>query len=297
MTARTALDTYVLPPAVETPKEKIKAKQGSIVRYKVDFISIAVVMATVSLQFFAYLQGTGWWFMLPLVLLGVRQLHLIEHNHVHLSIFRQKFLNETIGYLFYLSNGVAVEVYDLHHVRNHHRYSQQWDGTNNDWSSTFGFKDTKYPHKPVSRWYYSVTFPLLALMHTLIEFLRNPGTPIFWSFLRSNVVFFAANAVMIYFNPLSWLLFFGLPILLVWGSLGNNNYTHHAGCDMETPHSSANVNLRFLYRHFGFNIGYHVAHHLKPTLHWSQLPKFHATHENQIPEKNVILPRSKRKKG
>ena len=27
-----------------------------------------------------------------------------------------------------------------------------------------------------------------------------------------------------------------------------------------------------------FNNGYHGAHHMKPNLHWSLLPEFHATH-------------------
>jgi fatty acid desaturase len=281
---------------VETPIPKVKFKQGTVVRYAADYISIGVVVGTVGLQLAAYFLGAGWWFMLPLIILGVRSLHLIEHNHVHLSIFRQKYLNEAIGYLFYLSNGVAVEVYDLHHVRNHHRFSQQWGGKDNDWSSTFGFGGCEYPAKPVSRIYYCLSFAPLALMHTLIEFIRNPGTSIFWSYMRSNAVFLVANGLMIYFNPLAWVLFFGLPIAIVWIGLGVSNYSHHAGCDREGTHSSAIENLRLPYRALGFNIGYHVEHHLKPTLHWSQLPKYHETQKDKIPAENFHLPRTGKKK-
>lgn len=276
--------------SVETPEQKTRFKQGSIIRYPIDIISVAVVLVTVTLQFIAYYQAWAW-YMLPVIMIGVRAVHLVDHNHTHLRIFRQTSLNEFFGYLLFISNGVAVEAYELHHVRNHHRFAEQWGGKDNDWSSTFGFEGCRYPDKPVSRFYYTLAFVPLALMHILIEFIRMPGTPIFWSFLRSNIVFFTASALMIARDPWSWFLFFGLPIVFVWGSLGYANYDHHIGCDREDPHAAANVNLRFPSRLFGFNIGYHVAHHMKPTLHWSLLPKFHETNRSQIPKKNFTLPR------
>jgi fatty acid desaturase len=274
----------------ETTKQKARFKQGSIIRYPIDIISVAVVLATVGLQFAAYYRGWGW-YMLPVIMIGVRSLHLVEHNHTHLRIFRQTFLNEILGYFMYASNGVPVEIYDLQHVRNHHRYAQEFGGRDFDWSSTFGFQGCEAPGKPVNRFYYTLMFSPLAFLHSMIEFIRAPGTPIFWSFVRTNAVVLTLSALMIYRDPWNWFLFFGIPILIVWGTLGFSNYDHHEGCDMETPHTAARENLRFPQRFLGFNIGYHVEHHIKPTLHWSQLPKFHQTTKDRIPEKNVIQPR------
>ena len=31
------------------------------------------------------------------------------------------------------------------------------------------------------------------------------------------------------------------------------------------------------------NLGYHTAHHVKPKLHWSKLPEFHASIADRIP--------------
>ncbi|HEV7646339.1 MAG TPA: fatty acid desaturase [Pyrinomonadaceae bacterium] len=276
---------------VEISKPKTAFKQGSVIRYSIDIISVAVVLATVGVQFIAYYQAWPW-YTLPVILIGVRSLHLVEHNHTHLRIFRQKFLNEILGYMFFASNGVPVEVYELQHVRNHHRFSQRWSGgKDSDWSSSFGFEGCEFPNKPVSRFYYGITFSLLAFLHSMIEFVRAPGTPIFWSFIRTSVVVLTLSALMIARDPWNWFLFFGLPILIVWVSLGFSNYDHHAGCDMKTPHTAANENLRFFQRFPGFNIGYHVEHHIKPTLHWSQLPKLHQTNKDHIPAENYVLPR------
>lgn len=289
----TVLDNQPAPAApvtVDISKPKAASKQGSVLRYSIDIISVTVVLATVAVQFIAYYQAWPW-YTLPVILIGVRSLHLVEHNHTHLRIFRQKFLNEILGYLFFASNGVPVEVYELQHVRNHHRFSQQWGGKDSDWSSTFGFKGCEFPEKPVNRFYYGVTFSLLAFLHSMIEFVRAPGTPIFWSFIRTCAVVFTLSALMIARDPWSWFLFFGLPILIVLIGLGFSNYEHHEGCDMKTPHTAARENLRLLQRFPGFNIGYHVEHHIKPTLHWSLLPKFHKTNKVHIPAEIYVRPR------
>jgi hypothetical protein len=38
------------------------------------------------------------------------------------------------------------------------------------------------------------------------------------------------------------------------------------------------------------NLGYHTAHHVKPKLHWSKLPEFHATIADRIPDHLYIEP-------
>jgi len=278
------------PVSAGTPKRKTRFKLKSIIRYPIDIISVAVVLATVSAQFIAYYQGWPW-YTLFFIMIGVRSLHLIEHNHTHLRIFRPTFLNEMLGYLFFISNGVGVEGYELHHARNHHRFAQQWGEKGQDWSSTFGFEDCQYPDKPVNAVYYCLTYAPIAIMHCLIAFLRMPGTPIFWGFLRSAIVFLTVSALLIARDPWNWFLFFGLPMIIVWGTLGYSNYQHHVGCDMEEPHKAARENLRVPSTSLGFNIGYHVEHHMKPTLHWSLLPRFHQTNRSQIPQKNFTLPR------
>jgi beta-carotene hydroxylase len=269
------------------PRER--AGHGRIIRYRVDALSVSVVVATLVLQLTAYFMAWPWW-TVSAVLLAVRQLHLVEHNHAHLKIFRQTFLNELLGWMCFVSNGVPLECYEMHHVQNHHRHLQRFDGEKMDWSSPFGFAGTRYPDKPVGRVYYCLTFVLLAWHHCMIEIIRRPGEAIVRRFARSSFICLGVCGALAFMRPWQFFLFFLIPWLVVYVGMASNNYDHHQNCKLTNPYDSANVDLRFPYRLFGFNIGYHVEHHIKPTLHWSLLPSYHRTLEPLIPEENYVIP-------
>jgi len=258
--------------------------------YPIDVISILVVVATLAIQFLGYaLGGRG---LSPLLLIvivpAVRELHLVEHNLAHLPIFRWRPLNEALGWLCYLSNGLPLVFYEESHVRNHHRYNQRFDDEQRDWSSTFGFRGARYPDRPVALWYYALTFLALTWLHCGIEVLRRPGSRLFRRTAASMVVVLGATGVLIWRDPVAWLVFFGVPWAAIYVGVGVNNHGHHHQCAMTSPYDSSNVDLRFFSRGLGFNIGYHVAHHLQPSLHWSLLPDLHATIADRIPSENYV---------
>lgn len=276
--------------AISAPEARARAEgRGRVIRYRVDALSVTVVAAALALQLTAYFMAWPWWTVLP-ILLAVRQLHLVEHNHAHLKIFRQTALNELLGWMCFVSNGCPLECYELHHVHNHHRNLQRFDGEKLDWSSTFGFAGTRYPDRPVGRVYYCLTFAPLAFLHCMIELIRRPGDAVFRRFVRSSLVCLSVCGVLAYMRPWQFFVFFLVPWLVVYVGMASNNYDHHQDCKLTNPYDSANVDLRFPYRLFGFNIGYHVEHHIKPTLHWSLLPRYHRTLEPLIPAENYVIP-------
>ena len=264
-------------------------KIPQVLRYSIDIVSVTVVLGVLSFQLCALFLHWPW-YIFVLVLLPVRQLHLVEHNHAHLPLFNNSMLNELLGWMCFLSNGVPLEFYEIHHVRNHHRYNQRFDTEAQDWSSLFGFARTRFPDQPIGRLYYILTFPIITTCHCLIEILRAPGSRLYLRFTRSTAVISLVSAILIWVDFWRFGWFFLVPWVVVFFSLGANNYNHHHGCQMATPFDSANVNLRSHCRSFGFNIGYHVAHHLSPGLHWSKLPDAHESIQSQIPRKNFVGP-------
>ena len=254
-------------------------------RYPIDAVSVLFVVLALGVQLTAF--AFGWpWYSFFLILMLLRQVNLVEHNHSHLRIFCQRFLNELLGWICFLSNGVPLEFYEIHHVRNHHAFNQKFDESEQDWSSLYGFSGTRFPDRPVGRAYYTLSFPVITICHCLLEIVRAPGSRMFWRYLRSAGLITAASAVLIAIDPWRFLLFFFLPWTVVTFALGINSYDHHCGCELSNPYNSANVRLRLLHRFLGFNIGYHVAHHIRPALHWSRVPCFHETIKANIPPEN-----------
>lgn len=240
-------------------------------RYRIDILGVALVLGSVGFQLTAWFFGFAPWVSLILLVL-VRYVNLVEHNHAHLGIFRSRALNEVFGWLCFLSSGMPLEAYRAHHVMNHHGYSQRWEDGARDWSSTFGFREAVYPDRPVARWYYTLSFPVIAWAETLLFFLRAPSSMRSRRFFRSVAVVGPIVLTLALVAPGEFSLFFGIPWTAVLFGLGWANYRHHGDCKAGVAHDD----LSWLGTRLGFNIGYHQEHHLDPALHWSKLPSLHA---------------------
>src|SRR5687768_16224553 len=84
-------------------------------------------------------------------------------------------------------------------------------------------------------------------------------------------------------DPLNAVLVFALPLPAALLLQAQATYHQHAGLGTTDPLSASRsvtdrgYNLRTL------NLGYHAAHHLRPGLHWSKLPAFHARIAARLP--------------
>ena len=255
-------------------------RTSRIIRYPIDIISVLVVLSTLCLQLLALMLHWPWYAVIP-ILLMLRQVSLVEHNHAHLTIFPARTANMVLGWLCHLSSGVPLDTYRLHHVVGHHRYNNRFDSSGRDWSSIFGFRGTRFPDRPVGKAYYVASFPFIAHAETLLWFLRAPTSKLARGFFISMSLVGGASVFLVSLNAAGFVAFFLLPWVVLLFGMGYNNYDHHVGCNMTDKYASANNFLNFYYTVLSFNEGYHVAHHINPGLHWSQLPDFHAVVERR----------------
>jgi beta-carotene hydroxylase len=64
-------------------------------------------------------------------------------------------------------------------------------------------------------------------------------------------------------------------------------YDHHSGLFTKNKFEASRNNITSLYNFMRLNLGYHTAHHIKPGLHWSALPEYHASIESKIPNELI----------
>ena len=245
-----------------------------LIRYPIDLISVALVVFTLTLQVSALVLHWPWYVAI-VVLLLLREVGLVEHNHVHLAIFRSRFLNALLGWMCHLSDGVPLETYRIHHVASHHRYNNRFDANGRDWSSIYGFQGTRLPERPVNKAYYVAAFPWLAHGESLIWYLRAPRSRPTRGFITSMLIVGPASALLAWLNPVGFITFFLVPWTIAIFGMGFNNYEQHYACKMTNEYDSSNNFINFFQTVLSFNAGYHVAHHHSPQLHWSLLRRQH----------------------
>ncbi|GGZ96483.1 fatty acid desaturase family protein [Streptomyces bluensis] len=220
---------------------------------------------------------------------------IVSHLFVHKPWFVSPRLNAVMSLINSANIAQSVQAYHLSHVRNHHRYNNDRkgaDGTTRDVSSTFRHSRDD-GHAPL--WRYLVfslagsvreflgTFAALrrgcrvGADETLLQELatRNPERR--KGELRqvqadrlTHIALIALLAVLSW----QWLLICYLPAIAAAFTLVNvQNYYRHYGAHPESRYANSVSHYGRVYNWLTFNDGYHQEHHLRPTTHWSRLPR------------------------
>ena len=90
-------------------------------------------------------------------------------------------------------------------------------------------------------------------------------------------------AVLVLIDPVNAVLVFVLPLPPALLLQAQATYYQHAGLATHDPLRASRSLVTRGYNLRTLNFGYHTAHHLRPGLHWSKLPAFHATIAAAIP--------------
>jgi fatty acid desaturase len=192
----------------------------------------------------------------------------INHNHLHVPVFRARWANGMFACVITLITGHPASSVGHSHKSNHHLLA----GAAGDWIGPQVAGQTRGVWR-------LVRFALAAPLE-LRRGARAPGAPPRSRRLRTQTrieqaVLLAAIASCAYLAPAAlgcllaptWLCALAMFVVV--------NLLQHDGCAPASPldHSrnfhSKTTNWLF------FNSGYHTAHHLHPGVHWSELPALH----------------------
>ena len=202
---------------------------------------------------------------------------VIDHNHQHRPVFLSRELNQFFGVLVTWAIGQPATAIIPMHVENHHVHNNHDEDFVR--TSIVGF-----------RWKVLnlLLFPFVAIRgyaRVKSRNLRSWGRrrpKLYRQLVLERWALYPLGVVLLVTAPLDTLVFVIVPWLCgQWGVLAIN-HVQHDGCDPDSRlDHTRNFTGRWL-NWWTFNNGYHSAHHLRPALHWSRLPRLHAELEPRL---------------
>jgi fatty acid desaturase len=217
--------------------------------------------------------------LLAVVLLFPLQLNFagLCHSHHHRNTFRWPLANRVFEVAMFFQLGMLPYGYTLHHNIGHHRHYLDQANDSNRWLRADG--------SVMGAWEFA--WRLCVAMYPTVWRIGRRHPAVFRKFLRMAGVCAAILAVLIAIDPTNALLVFVLPLPPALLLQAQATYYHHAGLVTRDPLRASRSVLDRRYNLRTLNLGYHTAHHLRPNLHWSKLPAFHATIAPDIPPELV----------
>ena len=240
------------------------------VRYWADKRSVAFLLLLCGLFFVQWTGVLHHWLLLALTCVLAFVACIAKHNHIHCPTFTRRRWNRAWEYLLGFCTGQSTAAIIPVHNERHHAQSQ----TEADFvrSSLVDFRQN---------WLNLAVFPLVVvrLVHrnksSDISRWRKEKRDLYSRVQRERAAVLIFVAVLLLLNWRATLIYFGIPWLFGQWAIVAINLVQHQDCDHASVYDhSRNITGRFINWLF-LNNGFHTAHHLKPSLHWSRLPEFH----------------------
>ncbi len=253
---------------------------ATVLREPIDVVPVIAIFAVTGLQLaiFACLSQPRH-VALAVALLFPLQLNFAGmcHNHHHRNTFRHRLANRVFEVAMFFQLGMLPYGYTLHHNIGHHRHYLDQSRDSNRWRRLDG--------TVMGPWEFATRL-CLAMYPTVWRIgRRHPG--VFRKFRRMALACAALLAAALAIHPLNALLVFVLPLPVALLLQAQATYHQHAGLTARDPLRASRSVVARGYNLRTLNLGYHTAHHLRPGLHWSKLPAFHATIAAAIPPELV----------
>lgn len=229
---------------------------------------------------------------------------VVSHLFTHTPWFTSARLNSLISMLNSFNIGQSVQVYQLTHVRNHHRHNndrKDAHGLTADRSSTYRDGENG-EHAPL--WRYALGGACGSMLDTAralastARLCRNVSAEPHLAALaareaprrsrelnqvRRDRVFHAVGLLACAIASPSWVAMCYLPALFVAFTLVNvQNYYEHYGADPRSRYTDSVSHYGRLYNLLTFNDGHHQEHHLRPQAHWRDMPDIRRRHAESL---------------
>ena len=208
----------------------------------------------------------------------------ILHNHVHHPFTKSRLLNRVLSGCLAFCTGMTAGCWKITHVHGHHvehkleslpsrRYVQLLEVDPREKPSFGGAFRHALRTTPI-QW----GLPLYIMIRRSLSprcFRRK-----FYTFhLREFVCVYGVAFTLFYMHPERTFFFVFTFYALVHIISRYVDYTSHIGSDTSSQFGFANICTNTIYNRLYWNFGFHVAHHMSPRAHWTELPTLYSQME------------------
>lgn len=241
-----------------------------MLRYRADLKTLLWMSMSTALFFYQWHRGEVlWWLYIPYLYFAVC-FSVIAHNHNHLPMWKNKYLNLFTDIWVTLFYGFPVFAWLPTHNANHHRHNNKEP----DYTRTYMVSERNN---------------LLTLLVYPFISGRSQQGPVFrffkkaWTKNRERAVFYTLQIVFLVAFiavtfSLDWwkaLIFVVIPQQVSLNTVLVFNYVQHIHADEESKYNHSRNIVGWALNFSLFNNGYHTVHHLYPMVHWSKTKAKH----------------------
>ncbi|MDB5250459.1 MAG: fatty acid desaturase [Segetibacter sp.] len=238
------------------------------------YLSLKISLIFIPFALYLFLGNTVHW-SLYIIYLGLNLIFflgpyiLMLHNTCHRKLFKKEYawLTKYIHWFLGMFFGQTPETYFHHHIAMHHTENNLVE----DLSSTMKFRRDSI--RAFIR--YLTTFYFFGVIHLSFYFSKKNRKLFAWKVVAGEVSYILLIALLCYFNFTATLVVFILPLIFTRFAMMAGNWAQHAFIDAQHPddiYKNSITCINTIYNKQCFNDGYHIGHHLRPALHWTEMP-------------------------
>jgi beta-carotene hydroxylase len=195
---------------------------------------------------------------------------VIKHNHIHKGVFTNRYWNRALEYFLGFCTGQSTtSIIPVHNERHHAQNHSDQDfvrstvvNFNINWMNLAVF-----------------FFVVVRLVHlnksTDISIWRRKKPRLYLRIQRERLIVLAFGGTLLFLDWKATLIYLCVPWIFAQWCIVSINLLQHQDCDHHSEYNHSRNITGSLSNWLFLNSGFHAAHHLRPTMHWSRLPRFH----------------------
>lgn len=196
---------------------------------------------------------------------------LMLHCTSHRILFKKEYgiLNHYIPWVLAPFFGHSPETYYAHHIGMHHPENNLEE----DESSTMPYQRDSFRGFMV----YFSRFLFFTIYNLPAYFQRKHRKKFFYRFMRGELLFYLFCVLMCFVNWQATLVVFIIPLFMFRLIAMMGNWAQHSFVSADDPGNAYKNSITCIntsYNKKCWNDGYHISHHLKPSMHWTEHPVY-----------------------